>query len=338
MHPITTSLILLLTLCPSAVHATDKTAVLLTASTPLPEITGGDFDHFVADIKNNKLYVVTEDYASIEVFDLQSGGHLRSVRGVVKSPRKIALLEDKGLLMVADAGSSACVFLDIRDFHEIARVPLEAGPDAGAYDSKARTFYVGNGGRAAHEAFSYISAINVDMFQVTNRIRVEASTLKTLLLDNKRRKLYVTMRDKNQVGVIDLQKKEVVETWSNPAFHIDSAMAYDPEHRRLFVGDRKPGKLVVLDADNGQVVNTLPIGDTSDDMAYDSARNRIYISSDDGLDVVAQDSHNTYRLLQHADTLGGKVSIYVPSLNRIYVAHTKGPLAPEAGLQIFKVL
>ena len=103
------------------------------------------------------------------------------------------------------------------------------------------------------------------------------------------------------------------------------------------LGTAKPGKFVVLDADNGQVVNTLPIGDTSDDMAYDSARRRIYISSDDGLDVVAQDSRNNYRLLQHADTLGGKVSVFVPSLNRIYVAHTKGPLAPEAGLQIFKV-
>jgi hypothetical protein len=42
-------------------------------------------------------------------------------------------------------------------------------------------------------------------------------------------------------------------------------------------------------------------------------------------------------LVQHVDTLGGKTSVYVPSLRRFYVVHTKGEQAAEAGLQVFKV-
>jgi hypothetical protein len=41
--------------------------------------------------------------------------------------------------------------------------------------------------------------------------------------------------------------------------------------------------------------------------------------------------------VQHVDTLGGKTSVYVPSLKQFYVVHTKSAQVPEAGLQVFKV-
>jgi len=321
----------------AALRAEDTTPLKLIGSTPLPEVTGGDFDHFAADLRGNRLFVVSEDYASIEVFDLRTGKHLKSVRGVVKSPRKIAYLDDKDQLLVNDADDASCKFLDAKDLHVIERVPLEAGVDAGVYDAKARIFYVGNGGRATHQPYSYISKINVDTHEVVGRIRVEATTLKTLVLDAEAQKIYVTMRDKNQVGVIDLRTDTVAVTWSNPELHIDSAMAYDAAQHRLFLGDRKPGKLVVLNTENDSVVATLPIGETSDDMVYDAGHHRIYISSDDGVDVIGQDSADQYHLLQHVDTMGGKTSEYVPSRKRLFVVHTKGERAAEAGLQIFAV-
>jgi DNA-binding beta-propeller fold protein YncE len=177
----------------------------------------------------------------------------------------------------------------------------------------------------------------VEKQQVIGRIRVEAATLKTLVIDPKTQKLYVTMRDKNQVGVVNLEKKAVEQTWSSPELHVDSAMAYDAIHQRLFVGDRNPGKLVVLEAGTGHVIQTLDIGNVSDDMTYDSRHHRIYVSSADGVDVVAQDSPDHYHVVQHVDTFGGKTSIYVPSIGRFFVVHTKGGPAKEAGLQIFKV-
>jgi DNA-binding beta-propeller fold protein YncE len=318
-------------------QAQDAAPLKLIGTTPLPDVTGGDFDHFAVDLRGNRLYVAAEVYASIEVFDLHTGKHLQSARGVVKSPRKIAFLEDKNELVVADAGSNSCEFLDANDLHLIAKVPLEAGPDAAVYDPVARIFYVGNGGRAAHEPFSYVSKVSVDTRQVVSRIRVEASTLKTLILDANAQILYASMRDKNQVAAIDLRKDTVASVWSTPELHVDSAMAFDQAQHRLFVGDRNPGRLVVLNTNNGSAVATLPIGDTSDDMTYDGEHHRLYISTADGLDVVGQDSPDHYRILQHFDTLGGKTSFYVPSLHRFFVVHTKGEQAAEAGLQIFEV-
>ena len=331
------ALITLFTLSPAASHAADAAPLTQIGSTPLPEVTGGDFDHFAVDLRHNRLYVAAEVYASIEVFDLKTGKHQLSARGVVKSPRKIVFLEDQNQLLVADAGNASCEFLDATNLHLIKSVSLDPGPDAGVYAPQSGIFYVSNGGRAAKTDFSYVSMISVDKQQVIGRIRVEAATLKTLIIDPSTEKLYATMRDKNQVAVVDLEKNAVEQTWSSPELHVDSAMAYDPLHKRLFVGDRNPGKLVVLDAVDGHVIQTLDIGNVSDDMTYDSAHHRIYISSADGVDVVAQDSPDHYRVVQHVDTLGGKTSIYVPSIGRFFVVHTKGEQAKEAGLQVFKV-
>jgi DNA-binding beta-propeller fold protein YncE len=329
--------VLLLVFTSSLVRAAGKLPLVEIGKTPLPDITGGDFDHFAVDLGHKRLYVVTEVYGSIEVFNLETGEHLKSARGIVKSPRKIIFLPDKNQLIVADAGNASCVFLDATELRVLNTVPLEPAPDAGVYSSKTRIFYVGNGGRGSKATFSYVSLIPVDNPRVTTRIRIEASTLKTLLLNEETDKLFVSMRDKSQVGVIDLDRKLVTQTWAFPELHQDSAMAYDATHQRLFVGDRAPGKLVVLDARNGRMVDTLNIGDVSDDMTYDAEHHRIYISSADGVDVVAQDSPDHYRVIQHIDTLGGKTSTYVPSLERFFVVHTKGGPAAQAGLQIFQV-
>jgi hypothetical protein len=98
-----------------------------------------------------------------------------------------------------------------------------------------------------------------------------------------------------------------------------------------------PGMLFVLDSNSGKLITTFKTVNVSDDMTFNAAHHRLIVSGADGLDVFAQENPDQYRLVQHVDTLGGKTSVYVPSLKRFYVVHTKGEQAPEAGLQIFKV-
>ena len=322
---------------PAVCNAQRAGPLRLIKTIPLPHITGGDFDHFATDEKGDRLYVVSEVYASIEVFDLKSGNHLQSILGKVKSPRKIVFLADKHALFVADAGTASVKVFDTTTFQQIAEVPLEAGPDAGVYDAAGRTFYVGNGGKAAHHDFSHVTAISVDTYEITEQFKLPSATLKTIVLDAQTRNLYVTMRDTSRIGVIDLKTGSLESVWMDPSLHTDSAMALDMAHHRVFVGNRNPGQLVVLNQATGTPVAKLPIGDTSDGMTYDVKNHRLLIASADGVDVVAQTTPDEYHLMQHVDTFGGKTCIYVPSLHRFYVVHTKGEKAPEAGLQVFEV-
>jgi DNA-binding beta-propeller fold protein YncE len=327
----------LLTLFPSLNAVAGQEPLELIKNIPLPQITGGDFDHFAVDLAKNRLYVPSEVYASIEVFNLKTGEHLRSATGLVKSPHMLALMPDKKELFVADAHNASCDVLDAADFHLLKRIALEPGPDFGVYDDASKILYLGNGGKGAKADFSYISMIAVDRKEVIGRIRVDAATLKGMRIDHQANRLYVNMRDKNAVGVIDLGNHAVVGNWTFPGLTSNAAMGFDAGNHRLFIGSRNPGILYVIDSTSGKLVATVKTVNISDDMTFDAAHRRLIVSGADGVDVFAQDNPDSYRLVQHVDTFGGKTSVYVPSLKQFYVVHTKGEQTAEAGLQIFKV-
>src|SRR3984893_18221651 len=202
---------------------------------PLPEVTGGDFDHFAVDLNSNRLYVPAEVYASIEVFNLKTGEHLRSATGRVKSPHMLALVPDKKELFVADAKNASCDVLDAADLHLLKRIDLEPGPDFGVYDDASRILYLGNGGKSAKADFSYISIIAVDRKEIIGRIRVDAATPKGMRIDRRANRLYVNMRDKNSVGVIDLRSRALIHTWTFPGLTSNAARGFDAGVHRLFI-------------------------------------------------------------------------------------------------------
>ncbi|MGF6919458.1 YncE family protein [Paraburkholderia sp. 40] len=319
----------------AAKPSTEPLTVLST--TPLPEVTGGDFDHFAVDLSRSRLYVSAEKYGSIEVFQLPNGEHLASVKTVAKSPHKILLANDGKELLIADAGDSNVKVVDTKTFEVKKVIPLDPQPDSGVSDRESGIFFVGNGGAQAHRDNAYISLISLADDSVLDRIDVPAGQLKAMVIDHGTHRLFVNMRDKNEIGVIDLGTRKLASIWHVPGPSRNSAMAFDPTRRRLFIGSRGPGKLFVLDASNGSVIQSLDIVDISDDMTFDPLHHRLYVTGAEGLDVVKQVDQNHYAIEQHIDTLGGKTSIYVPSLKRFYVVHTKGPQAAEAGLQVFSV-
>ncbi|TDY16678.1 DNA-binding beta-propeller fold protein YncE [Paraburkholderia sp. BL6665CI2N2] len=307
------------------------------STTPLPQVTGGDFDHFAADLSRARLYVPAEKYRSIEVFQLPNGEHLASVKTVAKSPHKILLANGGKKLLIADAGDSNVRVVDTTSFRVDKVIPLEPEPDSGVADRKSGIFYVGNGGAQSRRDSAYISMISLANDAVVGRIDVPAGQLKAMVIDHATQRLFVNMRDKNEVGVIDLNTRKLTNIWHVPGPGRNSAMAFDPKSGRLFIGSRNPGKLFVLDASDGSVIQTLGIVNISDDMTFDPQHRRLYVTGAAGLDVVKEAGPDNYVIEQHVDTLGGKTSIYIPSLNRFYVVHTKGPQAAEAGLQVMSV-
>jgi len=312
-----------------------KTAPLtLLRTTPLPDITG-DFDHFAIDATHNRLYVAAEVHHSIEVFDLKTGEHLRSVSGVT-TPHTLAFVPEKNELLVADGGDASCRILDGSDLHEVKRIPLEAGPDAGFYDAEKRLFYVGNGGRGAKSPFSFISIISADEGKEVGRIRVEAANLEAMDLDRAANVLYVNIRDKGQVALVDLTKNEVKQTWPVAGLNLNTAMALDAEHHRLMIAGRKPGKLWVLDSQSGRVITSLDCVETADDMTFDASQRRIYVTGSGGVTVVHENDPDHFTRVAQFGTNAGKTSVLAKALGQFYIVHTK-TAEDKAALQVYEV-
>jgi len=70
--------------------------------------------------------------------------------------------------------------------------------------------------------------------------------------------LYVNMRDKNQIGVIERRSRSVGATWELQKVAHNTPLALDETDHRLFVAGRKPGTFGVMDTSSGKEVASLP--------------------------------------------------------------------------------
>ena len=314
----------------------------LIHATALPEIVG-DFDHFAVDVKRNHLFVSAEVHHSIEMFDLRTGEHLQSISGF-KTPHSVAFAPEKDELMIADGGDSALILLSGADFHRIGRVPLIDGsatgkgdsPDAAYYDAANRLYYIGNGGVSANLPGSTISIFSVDTGKLLEaKFSVPGNNVESIGVDNVHHRLYVNIRDKQQVGVYDLSTKQLMTTWTTPSLKANTALLVDARDQRIFVAGRKPGVFYVFD-ENGKVVSEVSCADINDDMSYDSTSKRIYISGTQGLSVFHQDSPDHYTELLRIPTNGAKTSFLYPALHLFFAAHPKNVI-DDAGLLVFRI-
>ena len=98
-------------------------------------------------------------------------------------------------------------------------------------------------------------------------------------------------------------------------------MALDGTDHRLFITCRTPPEVLVLDTESGKIIARVPCVGHADDMWYDEAHKRIYVSGGDGfISVIHQEDVNHYRRIAEIRTLpGGRTSCFVPELNRLYL-------------------
>ncbi|HYZ47995.1 MAG TPA: YncE family protein [Sphingomonas sp.] len=303
------------------------------AVTPVPAMPEGDWDQLVADETHNRLYVSAEDGAAMDVFDLTTGALLQA-GGPVGSPHKVALDAAAQHLLVAD-GQDGTVKVLTPDLRLVKAIPVGARPDTGVLDAEARIFYVSSRNGAGTAPDSIVSAISLDSLAVVKTFAVPATTLKGLVQDKPGHRLFVSMRDKDRIGVIALDTGEVT-TWAAEGLKKSVPLAFDPANQRLYAGSREPGRLTVFDATTGKVVQLLPLTETADSMTLDHGGKRLYVSGDTGMSRYAIGKGGVVRFLETDPGVVGKTSLYVAGLHRLYVMRprTKDMVA---ALQVFSV-
>ena len=92
-----------------------------------------------------------------------------------------------------------------------------------------------------------------------------------------------------QVAVIDRESMKVVATWPVTDAASNYPMALDEPNHRLFIGCRRPAKVLVYDTATGKQAGSFDIVGDTDDLFYDGAKKRLYVTGGNGfLDVYDQ--------------------------------------------------
>jgi hypothetical protein len=149
----------------------------------------------------------------------------------------------------------------------------------------------------------------------------------------------VNVPDARQIAVVDLGTGTQVASWSVPVLRANFPMALDDTGSVLAAVFRSPARLVLLDTKNGAMRENLETCDDADDVFFDSKRHRIYVSCGEGTVDVFQQEATGYRPLARVKTMSGaRTSLFVPELDRFFVAARAGffGLSSDAAILVFR--
>ena len=321
-------------------NAQEKPLLKLVATTPLPGFSG-DFDHFGVDLKGNRLFLTAEEHQSVEVFDLQTGKRIHSITEF-EEPHAMIYLPDTDRLIVTDGNEKAGMvrLVSGKDYKILDTIKLLPNVDAAIFNPVNKYYYVEVGGGASQAKTHLLSIIDTRTFKHVGDITLPGNRSEAMAIDRAGKKMYVNLTGVDRVGVVDLDARKMIAEWPVPDAHVENSMALDEPDHRLFIATREPAKFFVYNTDTGKVVTVLPCVGVNDDMWFDAARKRIYVTGSEAASVFEQQDADHYRHVADVPTgFRARTSVFVPSLNRLYVAvSAKGKPGAKMSMQIYDVL
>jgi len=309
----------------------------LVQTIPLPGLKEGDFDHFTSDPDHHRLFLTGEENDKVFVFDTKTNKLIHTLDPTT-SPHAILYRNDVSKLFIVEGDDSVVRVYDSNTYKKLGEIKLTIDADSIAYDPATKYVYVVNGGRAAKTNFSLISVVDTEQSKKLRDIRIENDHVEAVVLEKSGPRLFTNITGMNAVGVMDRTQSSLQATWPLPAgVEQNVAMALDEANHRLMIAARKPGRLVVMDSDNGKLVASLPAVGMVDDMTFDPVQKRIYLAGDQFVDVFEQkDADHYVRLAQIPGGFRAKTGILIPELKRYYLAAPKHG-AKEAEVRVYEV-
>ncbi|MDR1990117.1 MAG: hypothetical protein LBQ09_07790 [Acidobacteriaceae bacterium] len=264
---------------------------------------GGDggFDYVFADAAARKLYVPRNGAdGRVTVFNLDT---LQPAGEITKTNARGAAV-DSGH---GFSSSRPIAMWDSNTLAPIKTIEVQGAPDGIFADPFNHRIWV----------FSH-SAPNATVIDAK-----DGSIVGTLDLDGApeqaasdgRGHLYVDLEDKNQVAVIDAAALRVTGRYDiSSAAKTPAGLALDAEHHVLFVACRNPQMMVMVNAETGAILASLPIGAGVDGAVFNPATQEAFSSQSDGtLTVIKENSPTSFVVAQTVQTQAGAKTLTLDS-------------------------
>lgn len=306
------SLILAATIaCVTALARADEPLMKLVRTIPLENVKGR-IDHFGVDASAHRLYVAALGNDTVEVIDTAAGKRIHTIHGL-KKPTGIRVLPESAKLVVA-SGDDGKVRLFDREWKLLGTVDGLDDADNVRLGPQGKLAYVGYGDGA-------IAIIDPNQVKKVAEIKLNGHP-EAFQLEASGNRMFVNVPSAHHVAVLNLEKRAVELTWPIRDAEANFPMALDEANHRLFIGCRKPAKLLVLDTTTGKVVASIDCCGDTDDLFYDPASKRILLSCGDGhVAVIEQTDADHYRPPDNVPTAAGaRTSTYIPETRQLYVA------------------
>lgn len=287
----------------------------------------GRIDHMAIDLARKRLLIAELGNNSVDVIDLSAGAVAHRFAGL-REPQGVGYAARSDTILVANAGDGSVRLFNASDFSQTGSIAL--GDDADNVRIDPRTGFAvvgyGSGGLAVIDPGSGTKVADV-------RLPAHPEAFE---IDPRVDHAYVNIPDAHQIAVVDLEARRVVSTWPMRYAGANFPIAFDPAQSLLASAFRSPPSLLLLDVASGAERQRLPVCDDADDVFFDTVRARIYVSCGAGqVAVLHRDS--TWRSEASVLTASGaRTSLFVPQLDRLFVAERAGLLGSAAAIGVYR--
>ena len=282
--------------------------------------TGG-WDYLSVDEAGSRLFV--SHSSVVLVVDLKTG-QLAATINDTPGVHGIALAEDLNKAFISVGRNASVKVVNFKTLEVLADVKITGqNPDAIMYEPISKKVFVFNGGS------SNATVIDATTNEVVATIPLEGKP--EFPVSDGKGKVFVNIEDKSIISVIDIKSMKVEKSWPIAPGEEASGLALDNESHRLFTvcGNKL---MVVVDAIDGHVVTSLPIGDGCDGVKFDPTLKRAYASNGEGtLTVVQEVNKDSFKVIENLPTMKGSRTLAVDTkTHHVYLPGAEFLPAPAA--------
>lgn len=283
----------------------------------------GRWDLLAVDAAAHLLYLSRSDH--VEIVDTSSGKDAAIIADT-QGVHGIALAPELNRGYISCGKSDQVKVFDLKSRAVLATVPTGGNPDAILYEPVTQRVFAFNGqGKSATVIDARTNAV-VATLPLGGKPELARADGKGLVLLN--------IEDTAELVTLDAKAATLKSRWPLPHCEEPSGLAFDAAHRRSFSTCANQ-VLVVLDADSGKPVASLPIGKGVDGAEFDPATQNVFSANGEGnLTVVHEVSPDKYEVQQTLETQRGARTIALDSAtHRLYLPTAEFGPAPAASAE-----
>ena len=278
------------------------------------------FDYITFDPGSRRLYLTHG--TEVLVVNADTGTEEGKISGL-KQSHGVAVVPDLGRGFVSDGAQGKAIIFDLKTLKVVGEANAAPDADCIIYDPASKRVFTFNGD--SHSA----TAIDPASTKVVGTVDLGGAP--EFAVADGQGMIYNNLEDKSEVLAIDSRNLQVKSRWPIAPAGAPAPIAMDREHRRLFVAGREPAMMVVMNADNGKVIQSFPISNGADAEVYDEKTGLIFVSTREGwVHIFHEDSPDHYSEAGKVKTeFGAKTMAYDPKSQRIFVDTAEFEKTPE---------
>lgn len=300
--------------------------LVFEATVALPN-TSGRIDHLDIDLKRERLFVAELGNGSVDVVDLKKREVVHRISGL-NEPQGVAYVPKSDLLAVTGGGDGTVRIFSASDFSSRAVVKLGDDADNIRLDPRGDDIVVGygSGGLAILDPVKAVKLTDIPLPAHPEGFQISASDGRA----------YLNVPGAHQVDIADLNSGKLIARWTAPRLSANFPMALG-DGSTVAVAFRSPARMVRFDLATGRPATISDTCGDADDVYFDARRQRYYVSCGAGaIDVFQLADGAVAPVGSVSIPPGARTSLFVPEMDRLFVAVRAGLLGSNASIQIFR--